>query len=81
MFYDGVYIAQCVVLPYITVRARKRLVLAKILLQEALMLSLLLLLSGDIGNILWLYLLWIHLEVRWFLKLFYELCFYFRQNR
>ena len=43
-------IAQCVVLPYITVRARKRLVLAKIVLQEALMLSLLLLLSGDIGN-------------------------------
>ena len=43
-------IAQCVVLPYVTVRARKRLRLAKILIQEALVMSLLLLLSGDIGD-------------------------------
>ena len=45
-------IAQCVVLPYVTVRARKRLRLAKILIQEALVMFLLLLLSGDIGKLL-----------------------------
>ena len=44
-------IAQCVVLPYVTVRARKRLRLAKILIQEALVMFLLLLLSGDIGKL------------------------------
>ena len=45
-------IAQCVILPYVTVRARKRLRLAKILIQEALVMFLLLLLSGDIGKLL-----------------------------
>ena len=43
-------VAQCVVLPYVTVRAARRWNVVATILQDALVLCLLLLLSGDIGE-------------------------------